>query len=72
MHYDALDLDHELEREYHIARRKSCLEQRGPHGIVYVVPDAYMCFFGVVAALSAAVEAGNCVVVEVSMLESRV
>ncbi|KAL2811538.1 Aldehyde/histidinol dehydrogenase [Aspergillus granulosus] len=66
VHYDALDLDQELEREYRIARGKPCLEQRGPHGIVYVIPDAYTCLFGIVAALSAAFEAGNCGVVELN------
>ncbi|KAE8360771.1 Aldehyde/histidinol dehydrogenase [Aspergillus caelatus] len=63
-HYDKLDLKEELEAEYSIARKESCLNKRVPFGIVYVVPDVYTAVFSIITALSAAIAAGNCVVIE--------
>ncbi|CEJ62759.1 hypothetical protein PMG11_11250 [Penicillium brasilianum] len=63
-HYDRLDLKDELDEEYSIARKESRLKKRVPSGMVYVIPEAYTTFFSIITALSAAIAAGNCVVIE--------
>jgi acyl-CoA reductase-like NAD-dependent aldehyde dehydrogenase len=66
-HYNRLNLKDELDAEYSIARKKSCLDKRVPFGIVYVIPEVYTAFFSIITALSAAIAAGNCVVIEVRL-----
>ncbi|KAK1142487.1 hypothetical protein N8T08_007849 [Aspergillus melleus] len=65
-HYLSLDLDRDLEIEYRIANGKSNLEGRRGVGIVYIVPSTHTLFFSVISALSAAMAAGNCVIVELT------
>lgn len=65
-HYDALDFKTDLEKEYSLAKNKSNEDRRVPLGIAYIIADRFTTFYSVVSALSAALEAGACVVVEVS------
>lgn len=69
-HYGDLDLKEELDKEYSISRKKSSLDKRGPCGIVFVVPDVYTAAFGTITAVSAAIAAGNCVIIEVRIWKS--
>lgn len=63
-YYQALDPIESLKDEYAIARGKDAQNLEGV-GIIYIVPATYSMFYSVVVAVSAALAAGNCVVVEV-------
>lgn len=66
-HYEAVSLEKDLDEEYSVAKGKDALERRVPVGIVFIAPnETHSSFFSVVSPLSAALAAGNCVVVEVS------
>ncbi|RAK97979.1 aldehyde dehydrogenase PutA [Aspergillus ibericus CBS 121593] len=65
-HYASLDLKKDLEVEYRVAHGKDNTDGRRGVGIVYVVPCSHTMFFSVIAALSAAIAAGNCVILELS------
>jgi len=64
-HYSSLNLEHSLEEEYSVAKGKDALKRRVGSGIVYIVPSSYTLFYSVVSPLSAAIAAGNCVIIEV-------
>lgn len=64
-HYESLDLNAELEAEYRIAHGKNNIDGKRGAGIVYIVPTSHTMFYSVVGAVSAAIGAGNCVIVEV-------
>lgn len=63
--YTLLDPRKELEDEYRIARGEDAPDRREASGIVYIVPTSHTLLFSVIAPLSAAIAAGNCVVVQV-------
>lgn len=65
-YYNTLNAEESLHKEYSLAREEDAPEHLEPIGIVYVVPSAYTPFYSIITALSAAIAAGNCVVVEVS------
>jgi acyl-CoA reductase-like NAD-dependent aldehyde dehydrogenase len=64
--YETLQPTKSLADEYLIASGKDAPENRVPAGIAYIEPCAHTPLFSVVAPLSAAIGAGNCVVVLVS------
>ncbi|KAK4556291.1 hypothetical protein LTR86_006435 [Recurvomyces mirabilis] len=51
------------EEEYLLASGKNAAESRRPAGVVYIEPLAHTLFYSVIVPLSAAIAAGNCVVV---------
>lgn len=53
------------EEEYKIAHGADVPDRREANGLVYIVPTYHTLFFSVVAPVSAAIAAGNCVIVEV-------
>lgn len=65
-HYNALNLEKEMEVEYRIKNGKSSEERRLPARIVYILPDSYTLMYSVFSALGGAIEAGCCCVVEVT------
>lgn len=65
-HYDKLDLKADLKQEYALARGESNMDRRTPIAITYIVPDKFTLFYSALSALFAALEAGSCVVIEVS------
>ncbi|CAK96585.1 uncharacterized protein An07g01400 [Aspergillus niger] len=65
-HYASLDLKKDLEEEYRVANGKDNYDGKRGVGIVYIVPSSHTMFFSVVAALSAAIAAGNCVILELT------
>ncbi|KAJ5953655.1 hypothetical protein N7454_000551 [Penicillium verhagenii] len=63
-HYSSLNLTKDLEVEYRIAQGKDNLDGSRGVGIVYIVPCVHTLFFSVISALTAALAAGNCIVLE--------
>lgn len=67
-HYVSLSLEKDLEVEYRIAHGKDNPDGQRGVGIVYIVPCLHTLFFSVISALTAALAAGNCIVLEVGRL----
>lgn len=65
-HYLSLSLEKDLEVEYRIKNGQDSLDGSRGAGIVYIVPCTHTLFFSVISALTAALAAGNCIVLEVS------
>ena len=63
--YASIDFDQMMEEEYRIANGKDAADRRVAAGIVYIVPSSHTLFYSVIAPLSVAIAAGNCVVLEV-------
>lgn len=64
--YESLRPDEEHKREYLIAAGKDARSVKKLAGIVYVQPCTHTLFYSVIVPLSAAIAAGNCVIVLVS------
>lgn len=65
-HYSSIDVKKELEHEYSITHGKDASDRRAPWGVAYIEPyQSHTPFFSVIAALSAALVAGNCVALKV-------
>lgn len=67
-HYVSLSLSKDLEIEYRIKNGKDSADSSRGVGIVYIEPTTHTLFFSIVSALTAALAAGNCIVLEVSLL----
>lgn len=67
-HYATLDLSKDLEVEYRVAHGKDNFGGARGAGIVYIIPCVHTLFFSVISALTAALAAGNCIVLEVSLI----
>ncbi|KAL5340410.1 Aldehyde/histidinol dehydrogenase [Aspergillus crustosus] len=65
-HYLTLNLEEDLEREYRVAKGKDNADALRGTGIVYIVPETHTLLFSVASALSAALAAGNCIIVELT------
>ncbi|KAL4945235.1 hypothetical protein BDV06DRAFT_231402 [Aspergillus oleicola] len=65
-HYDSLNLEDDLEREYRVANGKHNGDAVRGTGIVYVVPTSHTMFFSTISAVAGAVVAGNCVILELT------
>ncbi|KAF2021436.1 ALDH-like protein [Aaosphaeria arxii CBS 175.79] len=64
-HYQSLDPKKELEYEYRTSKGIDTLDRREPWGLVYIEPDLrHTPFLSVIAPLSAAIAAGNCVLLK--------
>jgi acyl-CoA reductase-like NAD-dependent aldehyde dehydrogenase len=66
--YETLQPTKALADEYLIASGKDAPSNRVPAGIAYIEPCTHTLLYSVVAPLSAAIAAGNCVIVLVSRL----
>lgn len=65
-HYDSIDVKKELEKEYRVTNGENSSDRREPKGVVYIEPQRnHTPFFSAIAALSAALAAGNCVALKV-------
>ncbi|CAG8131677.1 unnamed protein product [Penicillium olsonii] len=69
-HYSGLSLEKDLKAEYRIAHGKDNPDGVRGVGIVYIVPSGHTPFFSIVSALSAALAAGNCIVLELPQTTS--
>ncbi|GFF59090.1 aldehyde dehydrogenase family 3 member B1 [Aspergillus udagawae] len=63
-HYQTLSLEKDLEEEYRVVAGKDNADAKRGAGIVYIVPSTHTMFYSVVSALSAALAAGNCIILE--------
>ena len=61
--YAALQPKKAREDEYAVANSKDTPENREPAGIVYIEPTTHTLFYSTVVPLSAALAAGNCVII---------
>lgn len=59
------------EEEYLIANGKDAGSRRVPAGIVYIEPTLHTMFYSVVVPLAAAFASGNCAIVLVSLMRTR-
>lgn len=66
-HYNSLSLDQHLEDEYCIKNGVDCTQGSYPVGLVYNIPEERTVLYSVMSILSAAIAAGNCCIVEVSV-----
>lgn len=65
-HYTSVNVKKELEHEYLITNGKDAGDKREPLGVVFIEPQQnHTPFFSIIAPLSAAVAAGNCVALKV-------
>ena len=64
-HYESLNLEEELKSSRNIVNDNDRLVRFVGSGLVYVIPHSGL--YSVVAPLAAAMAAGNCVVIEVSL-----
>ena len=69
--YETLQPTKALADEYLIASGKDAPTNRVPYGIAYIEPCTHTLLYSVVAPLSAAIAAGNCVIVLVSRLQKN-
>ncbi|KAL5356822.1 Aldehyde/histidinol dehydrogenase [Aspergillus floccosus] len=65
-HYLSLSLEKDLEQEYRVANGKDNADRKRGAGIVYIVPCSHTMFYSIISALSAALAAGNCVILELA------
>jgi len=69
--YAELDLKKELENEFRIANKKNAADARAGAGLVVIEPTTHTLFYSVIAPVSAALAAGNCLIVRVSLNVTR-
>ncbi|CAG8946442.1 unnamed protein product [Penicillium salamii] len=69
-HYSCLSLEKDLSAEYRIAQGRDNPDGVRGVGIVYIVPSVHTPFYSIISALSAALAAGNCVVLELPQTTS--
>ena len=67
IHYESLDLKKDLESARKIETGVDNVENTRPVGVVYIIPSRWNLTFSVISALGAAIAAGSCVIVEVSV-----
>jgi acyl-CoA reductase-like NAD-dependent aldehyde dehydrogenase len=71
-HYLTLSLEKDLEEEYRVVAGKDNADAKRGAGIVYIVPSTHTMFYSIVSALSAALAAGNCIILEVDLTLSEI
>ncbi|KAJ0104002.1 hypothetical protein J7T55_009666 [Diaporthe amygdali] len=70
-HYDLLNFQQDLELEYSLVKKKSNENRRKPIALTYIIPNSFNLLYNFVSALSAALEAGSCVIVELDYTISK-
>jgi hypothetical protein len=65
-YYNALSLKQHLQDEYRVKHGRDNPDGRSPRDLVYILPDTFTLFYGVMCALYPCIAAGSCCVVEVS------
>lgn len=71
-HYSSIDPKKDLEAEYRIAKGKNAEDGMKPWDVVYIEPQrSHTPFFSAVTAVSAAITAGSCVALKVSLSQSK-
>jgi hypothetical protein len=70
--YLQLNVEQLIKEEYHLANSIDSPHRRIAAGVVYISPADHTRLYSIVAPLSAAISAGNCVIVEVGQEPSTV
>ncbi|PMD19586.1 hypothetical protein NA56DRAFT_680077 [Hyaloscypha hepaticicola] len=70
--YERLDFDKSLKEEYSVKFGKDNSERRAALGLVAIRPSTHSRFYSTVTPLVAALEAGNCVIIELDLISSCV
>lgn len=65
--YDSLDFEKDLKEEYSVVRGEDNLTRRVGAGLVVIRPTSHTRFYSIITPLAAAIAAGNCVILEVSL-----
>lgn len=65
--YDSLDFERDLKEEYSVVRGEDNLTRRVGAGLVVIRPTSHTRFYSIVDPLAAAIAAGNCIILEVSL-----
>jgi len=65
--YGSINFDDCLQQEYSIVKGKDNASRRLPFGCVYILPSQHSRLYSVIQPSAAAIAAGNCVVIEVSL-----
>jgi acyl-CoA reductase-like NAD-dependent aldehyde dehydrogenase len=68
--YCSLDVKKMLEDEFLIANSKDNTTRRTAFGCAYIIPTQYSLLYSVIVPVSAAIAAGNCVLLEVCPTQS--
>lgn len=68
--YESLDFSQVLQEEYSLAQLKDYPSRRLPVGCIYVIPSEHSRLYSILQTVSAAMAAGNCVLVEVSAIRT--
>jgi hypothetical protein len=68
--YERLDFDKSMAEEYFVKFGKDNRERRAALGLVAIRPSRHNRFYSVITPLVAALQAGNCVIVEVRYIQS--
>ena len=63
--YASLQPTKAREEEYAIANGKNAAQAKVPVGVVYIEPATHTLFYSTIVPLSAAIAAGNCVILQV-------
>ena len=70
--YESIHLDKSLEQEYSLAKAKDNLSRRVAVGMAYIIPAKHSRLYSVIQPISAAIAAGNCVMIELGQTTSDV
>jgi len=65
--YESLNFEKSLKNEYLVANGKSNEERRVAMGLIAIKPSRHSRFYSVIVPLAAALVAGNCILLEVSV-----
>jgi acyl-CoA reductase-like NAD-dependent aldehyde dehydrogenase len=68
--YCSLDVKKMLEEEFLVANSKDNTTRRTAFGCAYIIPTQYSLLYSVIVPVSAAIAAGNCVLLEVCPTQS--
>ncbi|KAJ5653299.1 aldehyde dehydrogenase PutA [Penicillium lividum] len=71
-HYASLDVARSVEVEYRVSNGKDNRDNKRGAGIVYIIPSQHTLFYSVIAALGAALAAGNSTIIELPKTTSQV
>lgn len=69
--YENLDFDRALAEEYSVKHGKDNTGRRAPLGLVAIRPSRHSRLYSILSLLAAALEAGNCILIEVSHVFSN-
>jgi acyl-CoA reductase-like NAD-dependent aldehyde dehydrogenase len=70
-HYCSLDFKKMLQEEFLVANSKDNTTRRNAFGCAYIIPTQYSLLYSSIVPVSAAIAAGNCILLEVRSAQSN-